>query len=124
MAFSAATMTLGGKQGLLGAGLKIVPVTLTGSTTYSTGGVTVDLSQDGNLGAYGFSTEVAMMLGGGSCANTNGYVLAYDPATSSAPATGKILMYEAGADGAALDEVATNTTMSALADVRVCFIGI
>lgn len=65
--------------------------------TYVTGGEAVTAAN------FGLSRLDYLVLGGGS---EEGYVFSYDPSA------GKVLAFEAGADGAALDEVGTDTDLS------------
>lgn len=89
----AATITLGCATPLPG-GYVLVTGTATGSSTYLTNGEVLDLS------SYILSTSSPIVTCGCSA---DGYVGAHNAGTATA---GKILFYEAGADGAALDEFA------------------
>jgi hypothetical protein len=68
---------------------------------YATSGETLDLS------TYILGTDSPVVLLGGD----DGFVLQHNRGTSSA---GKVLAFEAGADGAALDECGVNTVLSAV----------
>lgn len=70
----------GGSGGL---GVQLMEVAVTASTTYSTGGITVDLSDDGR-----FSKVLAAVVVDGQ-----GFVAVYVPATGDAAATGKLKLY-------------------------------
>lgn len=94
---------LGEKCGL---NWKIVTGNIAFDSSYPTGGEALDLSAK-------LPTKVAAVLFDGM----GGYVPQYDYANK------KVLMYEAGADGAALDEVADTTDLSALTTVRFVAIG-
>lgn len=65
--------------------------------TYTTGGEAVTAAN------FGLSRLDYLVISGGS---EEGYVFSYDPSAS------KVLAFEAGADGAALDEVGTDTDLS------------
>lgn len=65
--------------------------------TYVTAGETVAASD------FALSRLDYLIISGGS---EEGYVFSYDPSA------GKVLAFEAGADGAALDEVASDTDLS------------
>jgi hypothetical protein len=85
-------------------------VSLPKSFTMVYGQITFDSSYPTNgeavvYGDFKFGLELAHLQTEG--ASTNGYVSQWDKAT------GKIQMYEAGADAAALDEVANTTDLSA-----------
>jgi hypothetical protein len=96
----AATVTrASGLQGVstlmsaLARGLQFEFGTLAFDNSYPTGGEAV---------SFGFTPDVVVV------APMDGYVFAWDSAN------GKVLAYEAGADGAALDEVANETDLSAV----------
>lgn len=88
------------KQGVMGD-LKYGVVEVTLDSSYPTGGEALTLNTD--LGWSGSSTYVV----GLNSSSVTGYVPAYDTTNN------KLLMFEAGADGAALDEVANTTDLSA-----------
>jgi len=76
-------------------------------TTYATGGVSVDLSQDMPTKVHIFLTD-----------QKGGYTTSYDYATR------KLLIYEAGADSAPLDEVAAGEDLStSMDDTRFMAVG-
>ena len=71
--------------------------TLTMAASYATGGDSIDWAAETGIGAV----EVVSING-----SIGGYMLTPDAANA------KILAYEAGADAAALDEVASTTNLS------------
>lgn len=75
----------------LPGGYVLVAGKATGSNVYLTGGETMDIS------AYVGGSPIVVMGG------DDGYVAQHNRGTSAA---GKVLLYEAGADAAALDEFA------------------
>jgi hypothetical protein len=81
-----------------GHGYKILTGKLT-FTTYATGGVSVDLSQDMPTRVHFFTTD-----------QKGGYTTSYDYTNR------KLLIYEAGADGAPLDQVAAGEDLSTTMD--------
>lgn len=76
-------------------------------TTYATGGVSVDLSADMPTKIHFFSTD-----------QKGGYTTSYDYTNR------KLLIYEAGADSAPLDQVAAGQDLStSMSDTRFLAIG-
>lgn len=91
-----------------GSNQKIVTLSVAGSSSYATGGDTFDLSV-ATLGLAGGFTVVNNVVGS---ADGGQYGVMHDRASAGAPATSKILFYNAGAaDGG--DEVANATDLSA-----------
>jgi len=84
----------------LPSGARQVAFTVTFDSSYPTGGEVFDVST-------WFSGSPHVNPGGGD----DGYVIQHDRGTAAA---GVLLAYEAGADGAALDEVANTTDLSAV----------
>ena len=88
----------------LPGGQKMIHGLVTFDSSYPTGGETFDLS------SYFLSTATSAtftVVPGGD----DGYVCQHDRGTVSA---GKLLLYEAGADAAALDEVGNASDMSSV----------
>ena len=94
-------------------GYTMVSGLATGSSTYLTGGETMDLS------AYILSSTSPIVMVGNSGQATVGYVGAHNQGTAAA---GKVLFFEAGADSAALDEFA-NAGNAAVINVPFIAIG-
>lgn len=86
--------------------IRMMVVSIDFDNSYPTGGEALDLSGD-------FPILLGVFTDGGKA----GYVPQYDYANK------KILMYEAGADAAALDEVADTTDLSAITGVKLLAIG-
>ena len=83
----------------LGNGERLIRGTITFDSSYPTGGETVDLS------TYLSGSPTVILNGSG------GYVAQHDQGTAAA---GKVLLYEAGADAAALDEFGNAGDASAI----------
>jgi hypothetical protein len=83
----------------LGSGERMIRGSITFDSSYPTGGETVDLSTY----LSGSPTVIVNGLGG--------YVAQHDGGTAAA---GKVLLYEAGADAAALDEFGNAADASAI----------
>lgn len=94
---------------LHGSNGKAVTLSIAGSSSYATGGDTFDLST-ATLGVdAGFA--IVNDISGGS--DGGRYAVRFDRATSGAPATTKLVIYDASAaDGG--DEVANATDLSAI----------
>lgn len=92
-----------------GSNGKSVVLSLAGSSSYATGGDTFDLS----VATLGIDAGFAIVndISGGS--DGGRYAVRFDRATSGAPATTKLVIYDSGAaDGG--DEVANTTDLSAI----------
>lgn len=88
-------------------GLREIRGTVTFDASYPTGGETFNISAK-----LSGSPKV-------DCEGDGGYVAMHDGGTAAA---GKIEMYEAGADAAALDEVANTTDLSNIV-ITFCAVG-
>lgn len=98
-----ASFTIGSNQGGQAAStpLRAIPVSFPGDAAYATGG-TADF--EGSIQAeLGEEVTVLGVLG----QDCDGYVVQYDRAND------KLLVYEAGADGAALDEIGAGADLHA-----------
>ena len=93
-----------------GSNSKTITVSILGSASYATGGDTFDLSS-ATLTNPNMSFAVVDNIVGGS--DGGQYAAQYDRASAGAPATCKVVLYNAGAaDGG--DEVANATDLSAV----------
>ena len=86
----------------LPSGARMVTGTVTCSEEYTTSGEILT-----GLSTYILSTDSPTVM----LCGQDGYVLQWDAGTCAA---GKVLAYEAGADAAALDEVAASTNLGAV----------
>lgn len=85
-----------------GSNGRCITLSIAGSSSYATGGDTFDLSS--------YFSVVNNVVGG---SDPGRYAVRFDRASSGAPATTKVLVYDAGAaDGG--DEVANATDLSAI----------
>ena len=93
-----------------GSNSKTVTISIAGSASYATGGDTLDLSA-ATVSSPHMNFAVVDNITGGS--DGGQYDARYDRATAGAPATCKVVIYNAGAaDGG--DEVANATDLSAV----------